>query len=101
MSELEGYPGFEVFHIRGNPTPEEEIALLDAVGELISRTKPQQVVPAGATANPWTLAGRLAARRGGILDARTALGQGSWPATTRLVWAGRSYDGRSGRGDSS
>jgi hypothetical protein len=99
VGEPGGFPGFEVFHIRGNPTPDEESALLEVVQEYLSRDKPGPEVPAGATMSGWVLAGRLAGRRGGILDARTALGAASWPATVHLPWNGRSYDGRAGRGD--
>ena len=100
MSALNGFPGFEVFRIRGNPSPEEEAAILDAVGELLARGQPTPEAPAGATISGWRLAGRLAGRRGGILDARTALGRGSWPASSHLPWAGRAHIGRGGRGDS-
>jgi hypothetical protein len=99
MSDLDGLVGFEVFRIRGNPTPEEALALLEALEAFLARQKPG-IVAHGATTTGWKLAGRLAARRGGILDTRTALGAGSWPATARLPWSGRLADGRSGRGDS-
>jgi hypothetical protein len=99
MSDLDGLPGFEVFHIRGNPTPEEAPALLEALEAFLARQKAGTMAH-GATTTGWKLAGRLAARRGGILDTRTALGGGSWPASARLAWRGRLYEGRTGRGDS-
>ena len=100
MSEaVAGFPGFEVFAIRPAPSPEEEEAILEAVSEYLGRQKPATIRTAGATMDAWTLAGRLASRRGGLLDARTALGQGSWAASAKIAWKGRDYVGRSGRGD--
>ena len=89
---------FEVFRIRGNPTAEEEAVVLDAIEELLAREQPGEG-PVARTST-WKLAGRLAARRGGVLDSRTFLGGAVWAASARLPWTGRTYDGRTGRGDS-
>ena len=90
--------GFEVFRIRGNPTAEEEAAVLDAIEELLVREHGEEGSVARTSA--WKLAGRLVARRGGILDSRTSLGGATWAASARLPWTGRTYGGRTGRGDS-
>jgi len=102
---LEDFPGFEVTSIRPAPDADEHAAILDALADYLAR---DQGGPAGgragsggpATRPAWALAGRLAARRGGILDARTWLGAGAWPASTRVPWTGRPHQGRWGRGDS-
>jgi hypothetical protein len=99
MSEPDDVPSFEVFGVRGNPTPEEEAAILDALEELLGR-EPQRGVGMGVSSSAWKLAGRLAARRGGILDGRSALGRGAWPASARIPWGGRAHQGRMGRGES-
>ncbi|HMC79137.1 MAG TPA: hypothetical protein VKO35_01140 [Acidimicrobiia bacterium] len=90
--------GFEVFGVRGNPTAEEEAAVLEAIEELLVREQRGEGPVARTSA--WKLAGRLAARRGGILDSRTSLGGATWAASARLPWTGRAYGGRTGRGDS-
>lgn len=98
------FPSFEVSSIRPTPEAEEQAAILDALADYLAR---DQGGPAGARAGSggpaarpaWALAGRLAARRGGILDVRTWLGSGVWPASARLPWAGRPHQGRVGRGD--
>ncbi|HEU5004253.1 MAG TPA: hypothetical protein VFW71_15935 [Actinomycetota bacterium] len=94
-----GFPGFEVFRIRPIPSPDEQLAILEAIEEYLARQRPARSQVAGATMDAWTVAGRLAARRGGLLDARTALGQGSWAASAKVAFQGRQYVGRSGRGD--
>ena len=102
---LEEFPGFEVSFIRPAPDPDEHAAILEALADYLAR---DQGGPVGsragsgypATRPAWALAGRLAARRGGILDARSWLGSGVWPASARLPWAGRPHQGRAGRGDS-
>ncbi|HWD09543.1 MAG TPA: hypothetical protein VHA57_10655 [Actinomycetota bacterium] len=94
--------GFEVFRIRGNPTPEEESAVVEVLSEFLARRRPQRresPVPAGMPRAAWVLSGRLAARRGGLLDARGALGAGTWAATTRIPIGGRTFEGLGGRGD--
>lgn len=101
-----GQPGFEVFRMRGNPTPEEESAVVEALSEFLARRRPQGQEPGGnprlAPGMPrsaWVLAGRLAARRGGLLDASGALGAGTWAATNRIPVRGRAFEGLGGRGD--
>ena len=96
----EDQPSFEVFGVRGNPTAEEEEALLDALAELVARDQPASAAGAGPGRSAWKLAARLVARRAGILDIRTSLGAGAWPASARLPWTGRAHQGRHGRGDS-
>jgi hypothetical protein len=98
MSESDDVPGFEVFGVRGNPTPEEEAAILEALEEFLGRE--QESGGAGASPSAWQLAGRLAARRGGILDGRSSLGRGAWAASARIPWSGRAHQGRMGRGES-
>ncbi len=90
--------GFDVSSVRGNPTPDEESAVLEALEELLDRE--QEDVGSVASTSAWTLSGRLAARRGGILDARTALGRASWRVSARLPWTGRAHNSRPGRSDS-
>ncbi|MGH2718163.1 MAG: hypothetical protein ACRDJU_06260, partial [Actinomycetota bacterium] len=94
--------GFEIFRIRGNPTPEEESAVVEALTEFLARRRPQRqdlAVSPGMPRSAWALAGRLAARRGGLQDARGALGTGTWAATTRIPVGGRAFEGLGGRGD--
>jgi hypothetical protein len=98
MSESDDSSSFEVFGVRGNPTPEEEAAILEALEEFLGRE--QGSGEAGASPSAWKLAGRLAARRGGILDGRSSLGRGAWAASARIPWSGRAHQGRMGRGES-
>ncbi len=100
MSEDDDSRGYEVFGVWGNPTPEEEAAILDALDEFLGREQPGGVGGTGAPSSTWKLDGRLTARRSGILDARSSLGQEVWPASARIVWSGRAYQGRMGRGES-
>jgi hypothetical protein len=100
MSESGDVPGFEVFGVWGNPTPEEEAALLEALGEFLGRDRDTAGAETDASPSAWKLAGRLAARRSGILDGRSALGRRAWPASARIAWAGRAHQGRLGRGES-
>jgi hypothetical protein len=93
-------PRFEISPVRGNPTPEEQAAILDALEALLVREQPGTTPSTGASISAWVRSGRLAARRGGILDARSVLGPASWPDSARLPWSGRGYEGRWGRGDS-
>jgi hypothetical protein len=97
VSEADDSRGFEVARVWGNPTPEEEAAILEALDEFLGRDQQGQ---AGASPLAWKLSGRLAARRGGILDARSSLGRAAWPASARIVWSGRAHQGRMGRGES-
>ncbi|HWD71141.1 MAG TPA: hypothetical protein VG779_01320 [Actinomycetota bacterium] len=99
-SETDDSRGYEVFGVRGNPTPEEEAAILEALDEFLGREQQGGVGETGAPSLTWKLAGRLAARRGGILDARSSLGRRAWPASARIVWSGRAHQGRLGRGES-
>jgi hypothetical protein len=92
--------GFEVFGMRGNPTPEEEAAILEALDEFLGRDHEAAGAETGPSSPAWRLAGRLVARRSGILDGRSALGRRAWPASARIVWAGRAHQGRMGRGES-
>jgi hypothetical protein len=100
MDESGGFPGFEVFGVRGNPTPEEEAAILEALDEFLGRDRDAAGAETGASASAWKLAGRLTARRSGILDGRSALGRRVWPASARIAWSGRAHQGRMGRGES-
>jgi hypothetical protein len=100
MSEPDDSSSFEVFGVRGNPTPEEEAAILEALEEFLSREPQAGGAGMGASSSAWRLAGRLAARRGGILDGRSFLGRRAWPASARIAWAGRAHQGRMGRGES-
>jgi hypothetical protein len=100
VSEFDDVAGFEVFAVHGNPTREEEEALLDALGEFLSRDEREGEARVLAKSPAWKLAGRLAARRGGILDARSSFGRRTWPLSARVPWAGRAHAGRVGRGDS-
>jgi hypothetical protein len=102
---VEDFPGFEVSSIRPAPDAEEHAAIVDALADYLARDQGEPVGSRAGSGGPatrpaWALAGRLAARRGGILDARTWLGSGVWPASARLPWAGRPHQGRAGRGDS-
>ena len=99
MDNVDG-PRFEISRMQGNPTPEEEAAILEALEALLAREDPGPGPSSSAPISAWVRSGRLAARRGGILDARTALGPTSWPESAHLPWSGRSYEGRRGRGDS-
>ncbi|HLJ09240.1 MAG TPA: hypothetical protein VKX24_11940 [Acidimicrobiia bacterium] len=93
---------FEVFRIHGNPTPEEQSAVTEALSEFLARRRPQRqetAVSPGMPRAAWVLAARLAARRGGLVDARGALGAGTWAATTRIPVGGRAFEGLGGRGD--
>jgi hypothetical protein len=98
VSEADERP-FEVFGLWGNPTPEEEAAILEALEELLGRDR-GGIGQAGASPSRWTVASRLAGRRGGILDARSSLGRHAWAASARIGWAGRAHQGRTGRGES-
>ena len=98
MNEPDDFRGFEISGVWGNPTPEEEAAILEALEEFLGRE--QQGGVEGTGVSTWKLAGRLAARRGGILDARSSLGRRAWPASARIVWSGRAHQGRMGRGES-
>ena len=100
MGESGDVPGFEVFGMRGNPTPEEEAAILEALDEFLGRDQEAAGAGTGASSSAWKLAGRLTARRSGILDGRSALGRRVWPASARIPWAGRAHQGRLGRGES-
>jgi len=100
VSEADDSRGYEVFRVWGKPTPEEEAAILDALDEFLGREQPGGVGEVGAPSLTWKLAGRLAARRTGILDARTSLGRRAWPASARIAWSGRAHQGRLGRGES-
>jgi hypothetical protein len=100
VSEADDSRGYEVFGVWGNPTPEEEAAILEALDEFLGREQQGGVGETGAPSLTWKLVGRLAARRGGILDARSALGRRAWPASARIVWSGRAHQGRLGRGES-
>jgi hypothetical protein len=97
MSEAEDSRGFEVSRVWGNPTPDEEAAILEALDEFLGRDQQGATGPSPMT---WKLAGRLAARRSGILDARSSLGRGAWPASAHIAWSGRAHQGRLGRGES-
>ena len=44
MSEADDFPSFEVFGVRGNPTPEEEAALLEALDEFLGRDRQGRVM---------------------------------------------------------
>lgn len=96
--EVPGIISSIISSIEGNPTPDEEAAILEALELLLARGRRSQ--GAAPRMSAWVLAGRLAARRSGILDARTALGQRSWPATAGIPWRGRPFESRAGRGDS-
>jgi hypothetical protein len=100
MGESGDVPGFEVFRVRGNPTPDEEAAILDALEEFLGREPQGEGAGTGDSSSAWKLAGRLAARRSGILDGRSALGRRAWQASARITWAGRAHQGRMGRGES-
>jgi hypothetical protein len=100
MSESDDFPSFEVFGVRGNPTPEEEAAILAALEEFLGREPQGGEAGMGPSSSAWRLAGRLAARRGGILDGRSFLGRRAWAASARIPWAGRAHQGRMGRGES-
>jgi hypothetical protein len=100
VSEADDFPSFEVFRVRGNPTPEEEAAILEALEEFLDRESQGGEAGMGASPSAWKLAGRLAARRAGILDGRSFLGRGAWAASARIPWAGRAHQGRMGRGES-
>jgi hypothetical protein len=100
VSEADEFSSFEIFGVRGNPTPEEEAAMLEALEEFIGREPQGGEAGAGTSSRAWKLAGRLAARRGGILDGRSFLGRGAWAASARIPWAGRAHQGRMGRGES-
>lgn len=100
MSEFEGDLGFEVFCVQGNPTPEEETAIMEALEDFLGRNRPAGVTHTAASLSAWTLSGRLSARRSGILDIRSSLGRSAWLASARLPWSGRAHQERLGRGDS-
>ena len=100
MSEADDSRGYEVSRMWSNPTPEEEEAILEALDEFLGREQQAGAGETGAPSLVWKLAGRLAARRGGILDARSSLGRGAWPASARIAWSGRTHQGRIGRGES-
>ena len=100
MSEADDSRGFEVSGVWGNPTPEEEAAILEALDEFLGREQQGDVGGTGGAPLTWKLAGRLAARRSGILDARSALGRRAWPASAHIAWSGRAHQGRLGRGES-
>jgi hypothetical protein len=93
-------PGeFEIHVERGNPAPDEQAAILEALEELFGEEQ-RRVSSAAPGMSAWTLSGRLAARRDGMLDARGLLGWRAWPASARIPWAGRRHEGRVGRSDS-
>ena len=46
----------------------------------------------------WSMTGRAAAGRGGIIDLRSRI-PGSWTKAVELGWSGQRYNGRHGRGD--
>ena|SRR5207302_1267001 len=100
MSQADDVPSFEVFGVRGNPTPEEEAAILEALEEFLGREPEGGGSGMGASSSAWKLAGRLVARRGGILDGRSFLGRRAWAASARIAWSGRAHQGRMGRGES-
>ena len=80
--------------ITGEPTPEEQKAIARALELLVAEDR------SAMSTSPWKMAGRAWATRNGILDYRTRLGRNPWPVAERLPWAGRTYEGRHGRGDS-
>jgi hypothetical protein len=80
--------------IAGEPSAEEEKAIARALELLVAEER------RATSTSAWKMAGRAWATRSGILDYRTRLGRDSWPVADRLPWAGRTYDGRRGRGDS-
>jgi hypothetical protein len=100
VSEPDDLAGFELFSVRGNPTPEEETAILEALEEFLGRGQQAGAGGRETSSSAWKLAGRLAGRRGGILDGRSSLGRGAWPASARIPWSGRAHQGRTGRGES-
>jgi hypothetical protein len=100
LSEFDDSRDFEVFGVKGNPTPDEHAAILEALEEFLGRDQPARSALGTTSLSAWKLAGRLAARRGGILDVRSSMGRSAWPASARIPWSGRAHQGRVGRGES-
>lgn len=87
MSNIDDY------HISGNPTPDEERAVLSAIEKII-REEEQRSIPSS-----WKIAGRVAGMRGGFLEARHRLGGRSWRLSTRIPTGGREPPYLRGRGE--
>jgi hypothetical protein len=81
------------YEIKGNPTPEEEEAILRALDDFLRRELEAR------RPSKWKTVGRAEALRTGILDFRSRLGDGAWPGAKSLPWRGKRYEGRHGRGD--
>jgi len=83
------------FEIWGDPTPEEQEALLEALERMLQKERESRRPSA------WKLVGRALGVRGGILDYRSHMARSPWPLSVRLPWTGQPHTGRDGRGDSS
>jgi hypothetical protein len=81
------------YEIKGNPTPEEEEAILQALDDFLRRELEAR------RPSRWKAVGRAEALGSGILDFRTRLGDGGWLGGKSLPWTGKRYGGRHGRGD--
>ncbi len=80
--------------IWGDPTPEEQEALFEALQQMLRKEREARRPSA------WKLVGRALGVRGGVLDYRTRMARPAWPLSVRLPWTGQSYMGQEGRGDS-
>ena len=84
----------QIVSIEGNPSPEDERALAEAVDQIVL-TDRQARFP-----SMWLRAGRAQGRRLGMSDYRDRFAPGdTWRLSTRFPPGGREYQGLNGRGD--
>ena len=81
------------YEISGNPTPEEERAVIKALETMLRREELSRKQSA------WKAAGRAEGVRSGILDFRNRAGAPGWIGAKWMPWAGKRHEGRHGRGD--
>jgi hypothetical protein len=84
----------ECADIGGEPTPEEERAILAALEEAVEQERQAR------SASLWLRSARAQGRRLGMLDYRDRFSKDdAWRLSTRFPFGGREYPGKNGRGD--
>jgi hypothetical protein len=84
----------EALDIAGEPTPEEQRAILAALEEAIEHERQAR------SASLWLRSARAQGRRLGMLDYRDRFStDDAWRLSTRFPFGGREYPGKNGRGD--
>ena len=80
--------------VDGDPTPEEERAIAEALEHLVDREREVRA------SSIWKRAGRSQGRRLGMFDYRDRFtSEEAWRLSTRFPFGGREYPGLLGRGD--